>query len=73
MKNEVLFYHISFGFFLKLKIFRTNIVENIKIHASCSVILFQKSYRLFDKVEKIFTAGEATDDNIVHAHSMLDN
>ena len=47
-----IFYLISFGFFLKLKVFRTNIVENIKTHISYSIILFRISCGLFDKVEK---------------------
>jgi hypothetical protein len=33
----------------------------------------RKSYRLWDKVEKIFTAGQVTDDSTAHAHCMLDN
>jgi hypothetical protein len=34
--------------------------------------LFRKSHRLCDNVEKYCTAREATDDNMSHAHCMLD-
>jgi len=34
--------------------------------------IFQKQRRLWDKVEKYCSAGQATDDNMAHAHCMLD-
>ena len=34
---------------------------------------FRKSRRLWGNVEKYFRSGQATDDNMAHAHSMLDN
>jgi len=33
---------------------------------------FRKSCNLCDKVEKSCRAGQVTDDNIAHAHCMLD-
>jgi len=34
--------------------------------------VFRKSCRLYENVEKYYTAGQATDDNMAHAHCMLD-
>jgi hypothetical protein len=34
---------------------------------------FRISYRLWDNVEKYGIAGQATDDDMAHAHCMLDN
>ena len=36
-------------------------------------IFFRKSYRLWDNVEILCRAGQATDDNMAHAHCTLDN
>jgi len=33
--------------------FQTKVVEKIKTHILCSVTFFQKSYRLWENVEKI--------------------
>jgi len=51
---------------------QTKVVEKIKTHILCSVFVFRKSCRLWDNVEKYFGAGQATDDNMAHAHCMLD-
>jgi len=51
---------------------QTNIVEEIKTHIECSIILFFKSCPLLHNVEKYCTPGQAIDDNKVHAHCMLD-
>jgi len=53
--------------------FQTKVVEKIKTHISCSITFFQESCRLRDNVEKYCTAEQATDDNMAHAHFMLDN
>jgi len=55
--------------------FQTEIVEKSKAHILCSVTLyfFRKSYLLWDNVEKCCGAGQTTDDNMAHAHCMLDN
>jgi len=44
-----------------------------KKHILCSVNFFQKSYCLWDNVEKYCRAGQATDYNFAHAHCMLGN
>ena len=51
--------------------FETQLVEEIKTHILCSIALFRKSCRLWDNVEKYCRAGQATDDNMAHAHCML--
>jgi hypothetical protein len=44
-----------------------------RIHVLCSVtFFFRKSCHLWDNVEKYCRAGQATDDKMAHAHSMLD-
>ena len=53
--------------------FQEKVVEKIKTHILCSVTNFRKSYLLWDKVEKYCRAGQATHDNMAHAHFMLDN
>jgi len=53
--------------------FQTYIVEKIKTHYTFNIYFFQKSCLLWDNVEKYCTAGQATDDNMAHAHCMLDN
>jgi len=53
--------------------FQTKGVEKIKTHILCSITVFRKSCRLWDNVEKYCRAGQATDDNMAHAHCMLDN
>ena len=37
----------------------------------CTVTFFQKSCRLWDNLEKYCRAGQTTDDNMAHAHCML--
>jgi len=52
--------------------FQIKVVEKIKTHILGSVTFFRKSCRLWDNVEKYSRAGQATDDNMAHAHCMLD-
>ena len=54
--------------------FQTNVVEKIKtqILRSTTFFFFRKFYRLWDNVEKYYTAGQDTDYNMAHAHCMLD-
>jgi len=44
----------------------------MKTHILCSITFFRKSCLLWDNVEKCRTAGQATDDKVVHAHWTLD-
>jgi hypothetical protein len=65
------FDHIA-QFFLEWEMLRTKVVEKIKI-ILCSVTFSKKSCILWENVEKYFMAGKATDENMVHAHCMLDD
>jgi hypothetical protein len=56
-----------------IKLFQTEVIEEIKKYILCSAIFFRKSCRLSDNVEKYIRAGHATDDNVAHAHYMQDN
>jgi len=58
---------------LEWQMFRTTVVQKIKTHILFSMTyFFGKSCRLWDNVEKYCTAGQATDDNMAHAHCLLD-
>ena len=59
-------------FFSEWKMFQTKIVEKLETHICVQFFFFRKSGRLWDNVEKYSTVGQATDDNIAQAHSMLD-
>jgi hypothetical protein len=59
-------------FFLEWEMFRTKVVEKIKTHILCSVISFRKSCRLWDNGEKYCSTWQVTEDNMAHAHCMLD-
>jgi hypothetical protein len=58
-------------FFLEWEVFQAKVVEKLETHTVCSITVFQKSRRLWDNVEKCCRAGQATDDNVAHAHCML--
>jgi hypothetical protein len=45
--------------------FHTNVVGKIKTNILCSGTFSRKSCRFLDNVEKYFTAGQATYDNIL--------
>ena len=68
MKTDIHFWSHPAQFFLEWEMFQTKVVEEIKTHILC----FLKSCRLWDNVETDCIAGQATDDNMVHAHCMLD-
>jgi len=63
---------ISLHFFVEWEIFQTGFVEEIETHVLCSITFCRKSYSLWDNVEKYHRAGQATDNNMAHAHCMLD-
>ena len=53
--------------------FQTNVVQKIKTHILCSVTFFPKIVPFMRYCGKnIVRAGEATDDNMAHAHCVLD-
>ena len=71
MKTNIHNWSYLVQFFLEWEMFQTIAVEKIKIHILCSVTFSQKSYLLWDNVENYGRAGQATDDNMAHAHYML--
>jgi hypothetical protein len=53
--------------------FQTKVVEEIKTHILCSVTFFFENSALnWVMWKKFCRAGQATDDNMAHAHCMLD-
>ena len=64
MKTNKHFWSYLTHLFLEWETFHTDFVEDIKTHILCSITLFRKSCRLWDNVEKYYTTGQATDDNI---------
>ena len=72
MKTDVHLWLYLPEFFSEWEMFQTKVVENIKSYILCSIAFLQKSCLLWDNVEKRCTAGQATDDNMAHAHCMLD-
>jgi hypothetical protein len=73
MKTDIHFWSHFAHFLIKWKMFQVKIVEKIKTHILCSVTFHQKLYCLWDNVEKYCRVERATDDNMAHAHCMLDN
>ena len=53
------------------KMFQTKVVEKIKTYIVSSITIFPKIVPLWDKVEKYYRVGQATEDSVVHAHCML--
>jgi len=50
--------------------FQTTVLEKIKTHILCSI--FRKSYGLWKNVKQYCRAGQATDENMAHAHWLMD-
>jgi len=72
MKTNIHFCSYLAQFFWEWKVFQSNVVENIKTRVTCSVTFFPVILFLWDNVEKYGRAGQTTDDNMAHAHYMLD-
>jgi len=73
MKTSIYFWSYLVHFFLEWELFQTKVVE--KINTSIlwrKTFLFRLSCRLWDNVEKYSISVQATDDNMVPAHCMLD-
>jgi hypothetical protein len=52
---------------------QTAVVQRITTHVLRFDLLVLKYRDIYENVEKYCTAGQATDDNVAHAHCMLDN
>ena len=72
MKTDIHFWSYLAQFFLEWEMFQTKVVVKIKTHVLCSATFFRKSCRLWENVQKYWSAGQATDDNMAHVHYMLD-
>jgi hypothetical protein len=73
MKNNIHFWSYLAHFFLEWEMFQKELVEKIKTQILCLISVFRKLCLLSDGVEKYCRVGKATDDNMAHAHCMLDN
>jgi hypothetical protein len=72
MKPKYTFLSHLAHFFLEWKNVSDKFVAKINTHILCSVGFFsRKPCRLWDTVGKYSRAGQATDDNMAHAHCML--
>ena len=72
MKTYVRLWPYLTQFYLDWEIFQTKFVEKIKSHRCSAIFFFRKSFRVWHNVEKYRRAGQATVDNMAHAHCMLD-
>jgi len=74
MKTNTDFQSYLAHFFLEWEMFQTKVIEKIKTHIlySGTIFFFKKSYISWDNVEINFRAGHATDDDMAHAHCLLD-
>jgi len=70
MTTNVHFSSYLAHFFLEWKMFQTKVVEKTETRILCP-FSFSKMRRFLGNVEKYFRAGQATDDNMAHAHCML--
>jgi len=58
-------------FFLELEMFQTNLVEKIETYILYFIAVFRNSCCLWDNVEKYCRTEQATDENMAHAHCVL--
>ena len=72
METKMHFWSYLAQFSLEWEMFQTKVVGEIKTHIIFSKTFFFLFFLLGDNVEKYRRAGQATDDNIAHAHFMLD-
>jgi hypothetical protein len=76
MKTNIHFWSYLTQFFLEWEMFQTKLFwgnQNIRFTRMFSdCFLLRKSCRLWNNVEKCYRSGQVTDDNMAHAHCMLD-
>jgi len=71
-KNNIHFWSHLPEFLSEWETFQIKAVEKIETNILRLIAFLRKSCRLWDKVGKYCTAGQATDDNMAHAKRMLD-
>jgi len=73
MKTNIHFGSHVVQFSLKWEMFQKKFVDKVKTHILRSVTLSRKSCRLWDNLEKLAKAGQATDKNMAHVNWILNN
>jgi hypothetical protein len=72
-KDQHAFFIISHSVLLRTRNISNKSVKKIKTHILGSTLFFE-NIALFEKIwKKYCRVGQATDDNMVHAHCMTDN
>ena len=71
MKTNRPFWSHLAHFLLEWEMFQTKPLEVIKTHFMFNNIFFSKIVLFMMYVEKYCITGQATDDNVAHAHCML--
>jgi hypothetical protein len=72
--RHIYIYHISIRSSLNEKCFIQNLQSEIKEHILCPIIFFFENRTFCEKKWKKYGSnGHATDDNMAHAHCMLDD
>jgi pyruvate kinase len=72
MKTNIHFLFYLAEFFLEWEMFQIKVIDKIKRHILCSINFFFGNSAFYDNVEKYSRAEKAADDNMAHAHFMLD-
>ena len=69
MKTDSHFWSYLAQFFLEWDIFQKRVLEKLKTYILWPIIFFLENRAVI--VEKYCRAGQATDENMAHAHCML--
>jgi hypothetical protein len=73
MKTNINFASYLVHFFLEWEVFHTTLLEKINTCDLSSITFFLFENRALYKITwKTFRASQATDDNTIHVHCMLD-
>jgi len=73
MKTDIHDWSYLAHFFSEWEMFQAKVIEKIKTHSLCSVTFFFENRAVYEIMwENYCRAGQATDDNMAHAHCMLD-
>ena len=72
MKTDIHLWSYLAHFFLEWEMFQIKVVERIETHILCSVTFSENC--AFDEItsKNLVKAGQATDNNVAHAHCVLD-
>ena len=70
-QTNIYFWSYRAQIFLEWEVFESTVIKNVKTRSLYSVTIFQKSWFLWDNVEKYSRTGQATYENMAHAHFIL--